>query len=445
MRENRRRPLRWKLLPRGKIKRLLPWSFCEALFFCTLIAALIVVFVVLSNARDDAGSGLWAPGGKPRSRRVIVGSQYGLANRTDDHDSVSKSVLRQIKKKQRMKRIKEPVPPKGAKYSLAEVYREKFRAEHLRLLLPATEDLLNSTEVQRRAKLKRLCGEKSHPPPCVLVNSMNLRREAIKRKCSLNEAELSRAVDYRRFFIMRYRELLWCPVLKAASTNWMQNIPLLSNFAAADLQYIRRMLERQQPNDLARFVAPEMTETEYEALFRETRPVSFLISRHPFRRLISAYRDKIAVGNANPYFYHRFGRKIIGEWREKAAERFGVDEDSPPTFWEFVMAILSDDLRDDHWLPISQTCAPCSIDYDFIIRLENYAAEENFMINSMGLKYYLPEQRWLNKNENEENLVVPYLEQLNGTEIVSLTQYYLHDFELFGYDPSSYLSQSSVL
>ena len=112
--------------------------------------------------------------------------------------------------------------------------------------------------------------------------------------------------------------------------------------------------------------------------FIETKkPVKFLIVRHPFDRLLSAYRDKFEL--KNQYFHDNFGARIVAKYRRLGLERFGTEFynlngsyvgcplgdtecqskrglGSTPTFWEFVKSLLEDQISDGHWNPIYSTC-----------------------------------------------------------------------------------------
>lgn len=60
---------------------------------------------------------------------------------------------------------------------------------------------------------------------------------------------------------------------------------------------------------------------------------SLLIVRHPFNRLVSAFRDKLEqvqdrVRGDNPesdYFYRKYGSQIVEDFRSKAVAKFGSD------------------------------------------------------------------------------------------------------------------------
>ena len=56
---------------------------------------------------------------------------------------------------------------------------------------------------------------------------------------------------------------------------------------------------------------------------------SFIIVRHPFERLVSAFRDKLERSNERnyllDYYYKQYGEKMVKKYREKAISNFGND------------------------------------------------------------------------------------------------------------------------
>jgi hypothetical protein len=59
---------------------------------------------------------------------------------------------------------------------------------------------------------------------------MSRRRQRVAAECSLAAASGAPAspVLYNELFLQRERHLLWCPVYKARSTNWLTNFVTLS-------------------------------------------------------------------------------------------------------------------------------------------------------------------------------------------------------------------------
>ena len=54
---------------------------------------------------------------------------------------------------------------------------------------------------------------------------------------------------------------------------------------------------------------------------------NFIVVRHPFERLVSAYRDKLERSHADNYqtdfYYKKYGQKIVKKYRQKAISIFG--------------------------------------------------------------------------------------------------------------------------
>ncbi|KAB7499755.1 hypothetical protein Anas_14603 [Armadillidium nasatum] len=97
--------------------------------------------------------------------------------------------------------------------------------------------------------------------------------------------------------------------------------------------------------------------------------LSFLIVRHPFERLVSAFESKlirIANNHDREYFYN-------------------VDK------------------YDEHWRPISNLCHICSRDFDFVIKYENFHREFESLIQYFKEFGRLPKEfkiGWINKAKN---------------------------------------------
>ena len=54
---------------------------------------------------------------------------------------------------------------------------------------------------------------------------------------------------------------------------------------------------------------------------------NFIVVRHPFERLVSAYRDKLERSHVDNYqtdfYYKKYGQKIVKKYRQKATSIFG--------------------------------------------------------------------------------------------------------------------------
>ncbi|XP_023331183.1 carbohydrate sulfotransferase 11 [Eurytemora carolleeae] len=146
----------------------------------------------------------------------------------------------------------------------------------------------------------------------------------------------------------------------------------------------------------------------------------FLLVRHPFSRLISAYRDKIFI---NPGSYA--GIRI----RKRLEEKSKIDK--PASFSDFVRFVLESPLDelDPHWYPYSLQCTPCQIKYSGILKLESLERDWNWFMQYTNINVNINHlNRYGSKKTSEEYLsrLSPYLQN-------QLYNKFKQDFLLFNY------------
>ena len=103
----------------------------------------------------------------------------------------------------------------------------------------------------------------------------------------------------------------------------------------------------------------------------------FMFTRHPLKRLISAYRSKFK--NTYPYtenYRREYGKEVVARYR---ANKSSVPPNAPindVTFEEFTGLVLNPPKLplDVHWRPTTDLCHPCAVRYDFVGRHENLEA-----------------------------------------------------------------------
>lgn len=170
----------------------------------------------------------------------------------------------------------------------------------------------------------------------------------------------------------------------------------------------------------------------------------FLIVRHPFERLLSAYRDKLEFREDREYYYKRFGRHITYKYRER--EKLS-NTSAEPTFYEFLQFIAKEKYFDEHWELYYDSCLPCSITYDYILRFETYNTDERFFIQMMHLNGYLyQEVKIRNSNPRgattNNNILKSYYKYVPRSLLQELYKIYEKDFRLFSYSPQEYYDMS---
>ncbi|CAG7729735.1 unnamed protein product, partial [Allacma fusca] len=95
--------------------------------------------------------------------------------------------------------------------------------------------------------------------------------------------------------------LQWCPVFKAASTPWMAVMMKLKNYLTPDMEQLIRSgkvtfvkLAKLFHMNVKKPLPYSVTTKSSEMIMKTENPLlSMLVVRHPFERLLSAYRDKL--------------------------------------------------------------------------------------------------------------------------------------------------------
>lgn len=162
------------------------------------------------------------------------------------------------------------------------------------------------------------------------------------------------------------------------------------------------------------------------------RTKKFLIVRHPLERLLSAYRDKLEHMQNREYYYKRFGRRIVLKYRQS-----GNMTRLEPTFAEFLRFIVREKYFDEHWMPYSRTCQPCTIHYDYILKFETLDRDENFFIQDANLSRYLYERTYPeNRNPlgaTTRKVLDEYTRGISQSLLDQVYKIYENDYKLFNY------------
>jgi len=297
---------------------------------------------------------------------------------------------------------------------------------------------------------------------------MQDRFNRLRSSCNRRKNSQLSIVNSNYLYVLKSKSLVWCPVYKAASTNWMHNLLHLGGKTEEEVQEIIKKYPNQ-PNEQAREVAPAVSGSSVRSLLAQGGALvtTLLIVRHPFDRLVSAFRDKLEQchgppGNctlSNNWYYKQYGHKIVSQYRNQARAKFGDEyfskknnfgapfsvnrswrDEHYPSWWEFIQYILntSPGSYDEHWRPASLYCSVCSktLEYNHILYFENIEKEESYLAKSLSAEELI-HPRWENKNTDEkiskEEILGKYFSLLTDQDIMKLYRIYEDDFRHFGY------------
>ena len=153
--------------------------------------------------------------------------------------------------------------------------------------------------------------------------------------------------------------IAWCRIGKVGTTAWSALFLLLRE---VPLDTIRAAVANLTAHDLLKQKYPSRPSERMHMIKGEHGRdyFSFLVVRHPFVRLVSAYRDKLESLTEYNVRYH-----ITDGPRMTSRRVFNSSVADNPTFPEFVDYLIRTppNLMDKHWAPYSKVKIFTSLDF----------------------------------------------------------------------------------
>ena len=143
---------------------------------------------------------------------------------------------------------------------------------------------------------------------------------------------------------------------------------------------------------------------------------SFLITRHPFERILSAFRFKDWTSTPSIKRY----------MKEKQTKIL--------TFKLFIEYLVQTPVRslNIHWMPIYLTCKPCLVDYKFIGNTDTMKEDSEIILKKIGVKGSLPLSH-VQPSGNSKIKIQEFYSDFDKDLLDKLYKVYEMDFLLFGY------------
>ena len=232
-------------------------------------------------------------------------------------------------------------------------------------------------------------------------------------------------------FVLKERNLAWCPVPKSGSSKWMTILIDLSSMTKLEKE---AKYESHRTGTVishwhaGREVAPPIRRTDKWSKWIEANedPTTMILVRHPFERLVSAFRHKVEriqidddeakwrkwhqQGYMRTYrneYIAKYGQESLSKQNGYGAivpvDSKGIRTPDMPTWWEFVQWILREkkSRADGHWADYSDYCSICNFDFQYIIKNENYQQETLDFLKATNLYQYLSNDTLLEGKVND--------------------------------------------
>jgi len=220
--------------------------------------------------------------------------------------------------------------------------------------------------------------------------------------------------------------MLYCWIHKVASSTWSQ---LFFNLHGKKVPVSRL-------HEAAQYFHPDSARVS-EAV---SNSLVFTFVRHPFERLVSAYRDKFELARKYSYVYSQYVTKILNIDNKQARVSHGLNS-RRPTFKEFVNYLIKEDVHkyNDHWIPYWLHCHLCQMEYDIIGKMDTWDQDVNLITDVTGLSTTNVTLTWTRRRSNSSSqIALDYFSQLNKHSVKQLYQIYKIDFEMFEYSVQPY-------
>ena len=293
------------------------------------------------------------------------------------------------------------------------------------------------------------------------------------------------------------RRYVYCLVSKVSCTSWKRTLLWMTGKVPSQFNDMYQLpigyIHNHQYNDQVVNRMINLEEPEVERRLYGGDYYKFVFVREPLDRLISAYRDKILADPAyhiGDYIlkHHRTKRPLSNNSMSQStsvpsstsrstivpsAINATVSSDEKPTFAEFVDYVLAQRSAgkrlDRHWLPQSELCSPCLIDYDFVGHQETLHADAEHVLGvlrpraarkatmkplpskytdvrfpdsdaSRGYDEVELQRRRLEREDKSVRVVKEMLAQLSDDTLRRVVDLYGDDYDLFGFERPTRLS-----
>ncbi|GFV69665.1 carbohydrate sulfotransferase 11 [Trichonephila clavipes] len=228
--------------------------------------------------------------------------------------------------------------------------------------------------------------------------------------------------------------LFFCFIPKVASTSIKKFFLNISDIPLNDTTRNNITALHLAANDALRRISPM-----YFPTTTVNRFFKIMFVRHPFDRLVSAFRSKAEPPREEvPYFYDRYWIPIMKKLRPEGSP---LDRISFPEFVWYLTHTTERDY-DEHWAPYWSRCDPCLVDYNFIGKLETAQHDFPYAFGKVEIKSG-PEW-WSYVHPTQHSVALKYFSTVPEEEIRRLYAIYRLDFELFGYSIREFLPSGNI-
>ncbi|XP_072044782.1 carbohydrate sulfotransferase 10-like [Amphiura filiformis] len=206
------------------------------------------------------------------------------------------------------------------------------------------------------------------------------RKDALRKACNRYHHDTDGPHVPQNVFIVEDYHLAYAQSAKIASTSWTRVLLVLSHLANSTNSF-----SQIKSINLAKINIPTLgnyRQTDRQVILQNF--TTFMFTRHPFSRLLSAYNCKVGPDATEIHVkrgsYDYLRDKIIKKYPTTIHSKPGI-----PDFHGFVSYILENDyFSNPHWKENYKMVAPCDVPYDIVGHFETLPDDAKYILQSVG-------------------------------------------------------------
>lgn len=242
----------------------------------------------------------------------------------------------------------------------------------------------------------------------------------------------------KSLFVSERQKLLYCSVPKVACTNWKR---MMQVFEGAKYDKIMKMDKQKIHRLRYKYLHRNYKVNRQKQML--SKYFKFIFVRHPFERLLSAYRNKF-VDPYNNIYQRRHGSQILKMYRTNLTKQ-AYNAGKNVTFGEFIQYIVDTHRKDKskldiHWNTVVSLCNPCAIGFDYVGKMETLVDDSNRVLKNLHLPWLFP-ANYTDKYSTSVRTQFGKFETLSPQTLGDLYEIYRNDFDLFGYELPDFLTK----
>jgi hypothetical protein len=236
--------------------------------------------------------------------------------------------------------------------------------------------------------------------------------------------------------------ILFCDIPKAASSNLRRLIYVTLN----QLETFEDLDRQKIWIDYNEFFKKYYLTKDSKLIFQNKTLFKFLLVRHPFRRIYSAYYDKFVNDHIDDTLlgWRQLEEQILLEMNTNETLLTIRRRELRLDFRTFLLYIINSIRKkrsiNNHWEQIVHRCAFCLINYDWIGKIENFQEDQKILLNKLNKNSFKFPSKELDEQEkkqislNDFQLIEFFRNTIqNDEDFQILIDYYKPDFQIFHY------------